>query len=264
MEKQETNAETRPLWEVVAILSIIIIALGAYAWIDKDFEIQGTKIKKSALKEYLNPPAEKHLLAQYTANTYFETWEKNKELVKKETIDSSKQVILLTGDSMCEGLMFRLQEYANLNGHTLKTVIWYSSGTVLWSQSDSLRKLVKLYNPTYIFFTTGSNELFIRDIQDREKYIQQIITQAGDKPFIWIGPPNWAEDTGINDLIVKNTGRDRYFKSKGLTFQRASDGAHPTWASAAVWADTISGWVMEKARKKILLRKPPKKNKPIK
>lgn len=252
--------ETRPLWEVVAILAIVILALSAYAWIDKELEIQGIKIKKSALKEYLNPPAEQPMLIQYNAQSYTETWEKNKELVRKETIDSTKQVILLTGDSMCEGLMFRFQDYAKLNGHTLKTVIWYSSGTVGWSKTDSLRKLVKLYNPTYIFFTTGSNELFIRDIQDREKYIKHIIEQAGEKPFIWIGPPNWAEDTGINDLIVKNTGRDRYFKSKGLTYQRASDGAHPTFASAAVWADTIAGWVMEKARKKILLRKPPKKN----
>ena len=251
------SPETRPLWEFVAILAIVIFTLSFYAWIEKEAEIQGVKIKKSPLKAYLNPPPESPILSMNIANIYTDTWQKNKELIRKEAIDSSKQVILLTGDSMCEGLMFRFQDYAKLNGHTLKTVIWYSSGTVGWSKSDSLRKLVKLHNPSYIFFTTGSNELFIRDIHEREKYIKNIIEQAGDKPFIWIGPPNWAEDTGINDLIVKNTGKDRYFKSKGLTFQRASDGAHPTWGSAAVWADTIAGWVMQKARKKILLQKPP-------
>jgi hypothetical protein len=256
------SSENKPLWEVVAILAIIIVCLGAYASLPAPIEVQGTKIKQSALKEYINPAPEQALLAQYTANTYSETWEKNKELVQKESIDSTKQVILLTGDSMCEGLMFRLQDYAKLNGHTLKTVIWYSSGTVGWSKTDSLRKLVKIHKPTYIFFTTGSNELFIRNIQEREPYIQNIIAQAGDLPFIWIGPPNWAEDTGINDLIVKNAGKDRYFKSKGLTFQRLSDGAHPTWNSAAVWADTVAGWVQQKARKKILLRKPKMRNYP--
>lgn len=256
------SSENKPLWEVVAILAIIIVCLGVYASLPAPVEVRGTKIKQSALKEYINPAPEQALLAQYTANTYSETWEKNKELVQKETIDSTKQVILLTGDSMCEGLMFRLQDYAKLNGHTLKTVIWYSSGTVGWSKTDSLRKLVKIHKPTYIFFTTGSNELFIRNIQEREPFIQNIIAQAGELPFVWIGPPNWAEDTGINDLIVKNAGKDRYFKSKGLTFQRLSDGAHPTWNSAAVWADTIAGWVQQKARKKILLRKPKMRNYP--
>ncbi len=252
----------QPLWQVIWILSIVIFALGAYTFVGKEIEIQGTKIKKSALKDYLNPAPQEALLAQYRHDTYSDTWAKNKELIRKEAIDSTKQIILLTGDSMCEGLMFRFQDYAKLNGHTLKTVIWYSSGTPGWSKTDSLRKLIKIHKPTYVFFTTGSNELFIRNIVDREKNIQQIIGQAGDLPFIWIGPPNWAEDTGINDLIAKNAGKDRYFKSKGLTFKRLSDGAHPEWNSAAVWADTIAGWVMKKARKKILLKKPKMRNYP--
>lgn len=250
------NILNRPLWQIVWILSIVIFVLGAYTLVGKEVEIQGTKIKKTALKDYLNPAPEKLLLPQYVAQTYSDTWSKNKELVRKELVDTAKQVILLTGDSMCEGLMFRFQDYAKLNGHTLKTVIWYSSGTLGWSKTDSLRKLIKIHKPSYVFFTTGSNELFIRNIEDREKNIQQIISQAGNLPFIWIGPPNWAEDTGINDLIVKNTGKDRYFKSKGLTFKRLSDGAHPEWNSAAVWADSIASWVMQKARKKIVLKKP--------
>ncbi|NJO03647.1 MAG: hypothetical protein HC880_19955 [Bacteroidia bacterium] len=43
-----------------------------------------------------------------------------------------------------------------------------------------------------------------------------------------------------------------------LRFERGPDGAHPTWSSAAVWADTISSWIMHKSRHKILLEKPDK------
>ena len=160
---------------------------------------------------------------------------------------------------MCEGLMFRFNDYAKFNNHEIKTVIWYSSTTEWWSKSDSLKKLIDKYNPSYIFFTTGSNELFIRNIQEREKYIKDIVAQVGDKNFVWIGPPNWAKDTGINDLIIKNVGRDRFFESRNLTFQRGADGAHPTWSSAAAWADTISSWLMEESRHKILMLKPESK-----
>lgn len=249
--------EIKPLLEVISILFIALIFLTVYSFADFDLSFQ-LELKKPPIKAFLTPPPSTHFLASTLQQHRRRVLDSvlNNRLAQKKLVDSSSHTILLTGDSMCEGLMFRFRDYAKYNQHKLKTVIWYGSTTERWSKTDSLQKLVKKYNPDYIFFTTGSNELFIRNIQDREVYIQDIVKQAGERKFIWIGPPNWAKDTGINDLIVKNVGEDRFFESKNLTFKRAADGAHPTWSSAAVWADTISSWVMRKSRHKILLQKP--------
>lgn len=250
--------EAKPLLEVILVLIITLGVLTSYSLIDYKLSFE-VELKKSKIKRFvLAPPPSsfvsdmlKASLKQGVDSVFIQT------RAQAPKIDSSQHKILLTGDSMCEGLMFRFKEYAAFNEHELKTVIWYSSTTEWWSESDSLRKLVKQYDPDYIFFTTGSNELFIRNIEQREPYIKDIIAQAGDKKFIWIGPPNWAEDTGINDLIVKNVGKDRFFESKKLTYERGPDGAHPTWSSAAIWADSIATWIMRDGRHKILLRRPP-------
>ncbi|MDE6417163.1 MAG: hypothetical protein K2K68_09095, partial [Duncaniella sp.] len=51
---------------------------------------------------------------------------------EKHEIDSAAQRILIIGDSMLEGLNPRLAAYAAANGHTLNSVIWYSSTTAYW------------------------------------------------------------------------------------------------------------------------------------
>jgi hypothetical protein len=251
------NQENKPLRDIIYILAITMLFLTAYSYseIQLDFAV---KVKKAPIKAFWTAPKSEPILERNLTEFLTTLSQKIRLQNPVSKIDSSSQTILLTGDSMCEGLMFRFQEYAKRNKHNLKTVIWYSSTTVRWSQSDSLRKLIQKYEPDFVFFTTGSNELFIRDIQDREKYIQNIVAQVGDKPFVWIGPPNWAEDTGINDLLIKNVGKDRFFESRYLKFERSADGAHPTFPSAAVWADTIATWVMQKSRNPILLAKPVK------
>ena len=248
--------EIKPLLEIILIFVISLIVLGIYSYVDAPIEFS-VKVKQSEIKAFLSAPPQEPFLAsslEKHLESVLDSLIKGVDTTK--VLDTTSHKILLTGDSMCEGLMFRFKEYAKANNHELKTVIWYSSTTIWWSESDSLRKLVHKHQPDYIFFTTGSNELFIRNIQEREKYIQDIISQTGGRKFIWIGPPNWADDTGINDLIIKNVGRDRFFESRHLTFERGPDGAHPTWSSSAVWADTISTWIMEKSRHKILMRKP--------
>lgn len=248
--------EIKPLLEVIAVLMLSLVTLGIYSFVNDPIEFS-IKLKKTEIKAFLSAPPTQPFLAQ-SLDKHLESLVDS--LIQKSDsppkLDTTSQKILLTGDSMCEGLMFRFREYAQTNHHDLKTVIWYSSTTIWWSESDSLQKLIRKFDPDYILFTTGSNELFIKNIKEREKYIQDIVAQAGDRKFVWIGPPNWAEDTGINDLIIKNVGKDRFFESRHLSFERGPDGAHPTWSSAAVWADTISTWIMEKSRHKILMRKP--------
>lgn len=200
------------------------------------------------------PPSSNLLYEQIAKQTYYIV--DSLELARKNSIDTSAQRILLTGDSMSEGLYLAFRSYADYNNHYLKGRIWYSSLTIQWSKTDSLRKLIKRYKPTIVIFTLGANELFRTDIYEREKDIQNIIAQAGDTPFIWVGPPNWKDDTGINEIIERNMPSNTFFLSKDLHFDRRSDGAHPTLESSRNWADTIATWIMNKSRYKILLEKP--------
>lgn len=156
--------------------------------------------------------------------------------------DRSHQRILFIGDSMLEGLSLRLNDYAAQDDNYLMTVVWYASGTRHWGGTDSLSMLIKRYKPTYIFISCGGNELRSRDVEGLKPYIKNIVNTMGDIPFVWIGPPNWREDTGINDAIREIVGEGRYFDSKHLELQRKSDHIHPTDVAAAYWMDSIARW----------------------
>ena len=243
-----------PLQEVIIILSFCILSFFLYDFLNASpVKLFGYDIKQIGFKKYF-----------VKANNNLAKADTSRKIVKinikpaqdSSKIDSSRQSILLTGDSMSEGLMFPFIKYAKYNGHILITVIWYSSSTLLWAEKDSLAKLIKKYKPTFVIFTLGSNELFIRNIQEREVYIKDIIAQAGNTKFIWIGPPNWKDDTGINDLLIKNLGEKRFFVSRYMKFERARDGRHPSRRASVIWADTISNWVMKACKYPIVLQKP--------
>jgi len=173
-------------------------------------------------------------------------------------LDTLPKTILFIGDSMLDGLYPRLAAYARHNGHTLYAVVWYSSTSEIWSRSGKLKSYIKRLNPDYIFICLGANELFIKDIAaKRERHVRTIIEQIGDIPYLWIGPPNWRPDTGINALIAANTAPGSFFLSDGMNFVRGKDGAHPTKASAAAWMDSIVRWIPANSAHPIRLDPPP-------
>lgn len=186
-----------------------------------------------------------------------------KQSLKKPAIpapvDTASKTLLIIGDSMLDGLSPRLSQYAKQNGHTLYTVIWYSSTTEVWGKSDKLQHYIKTLKPDFIFISLGANELFVRDIkQKRTKYVQKMLDDIGNIPYLWIGPPNWKPDTGVNDMIQSQTKPGTFFLSNGMTFQRKRDGAHPTNASAAVWMDSIARWMPKHAAHPIKMELPEK------
>jgi len=161
--------------------------------------------------------------------------------------DTTNQVILFIGDSMLEGLSPRLAAYCEQNGHQLYTVIWYSSSTEIWATSGRLKQLINEYKPTYIFVCLGANELFVKDIQkNRQRYLDTMLEQIGNIPFVWIGPPNWKPDTGINDMLQTTLDEGTFYLSNGQQFERNRDGAHPTRAAAAAWCDRVCKWIGDK------------------
>ena len=171
--------------------------------------------------------------------------------------DTASQTIMLIGDSMLEGLGPRLAAYAEHNGHTLYTVMWYSSTSEKWGKSDKLRNYIQRLKPTFIVVCLGANELLVKDIEvKREKYVKQILADIDTIPFLWIGPPNWRTDTGINRLIANSTPQGTFFLSDGMKFERAKDGAHPTRNSAAEWLDSVIRWMPANALHPIRLDVP--------
>lgn len=182
---------------------------------------------------------------------------KHSPTVAKARIDSAGKTILFIGDSMLEGLGPRLAAYAAVNGHTLINVIWYSSTTEIWGRSSRLTERINEFHPDYIFVCLGANELFVSDIKHkRQRYLNNILQQIGAIPYVWIGPPNWKPDTGINDMLQQSCAPGCFYLSNWQHFERAKDGAHPTHASAAAWCDRICKWVMTSSAHPILLNKP--------
>lgn len=179
------------------------------------------------------------------------------------TSDTSSQkqpkTILMFGDSMVEGLVRRLDDYAEVNGYKLISVIRFSSTTIRWAEADNLKNLIDKEKPSFIMVALGSNELFVKDLKKAGKAIDKMLSWFGDTPFIWIGPPNWTKDTGINDLILEKVGTKRFFESRNLTFTRCSDNIHPTFASSERWMDKVVEWMNHEPSSDLIKMEKPSK-----
>ena len=73
-------------------------------------------------------------------------------------LDTTKQRILLMGDSECGGLCYQLNDYCIQNGHQLVASFVWNSATILnFAYSDTIIKIIEKYKPTYIFIVLGLN-----------------------------------------------------------------------------------------------------------
>lgn len=181
--------------------------------------------------------------------------------VERAPLDTTRKNILFIGDSMLERLSPRIAAYAEENGHQMNTVIWYGSSTEVWATSGRAKECIQKYRPDYIIISLGGNELFVNDIiARRTKYVKQIVAEFADIPYVWIGPPNWKKDTGINKMIQSVVPKGNFYLSytPDQHYERAKDGAHPTLASAAKWADRICKWIVEESNNPIVLNLPQK------
>lgn len=225
--------------KVILLLLTVVVAALAYALSPQQFSLGTYPLKKVSLLQL------KRASTPHVATPKKKLAKKPSAPAKAEEAkpDTSRQVILLFGDSMLEGLTRRLDDYTAANGYQLHTVIWYSSSTETWATTATLEHYIAQYHPSYFLLCLGSNELFVNDLDQRDQYIKTLVQKMGDKPFVWIGPPNWKEDTGIDQLICDNVGKGAYFDSSRLNLTRGKDGRHPTFSAAAGWADLIAKWM---------------------
>jgi hypothetical protein len=237
---------------IVLLLTITLLALHTLP--GAKISLAGIEIKQPSLDGFF----EKEQSLAKKNDTLVNDSGKALAVKTRPAMDTSRQRILMIGESMIEGLYLSFLDYAKYNHHNLKAKIWYGSSTKDWAESDTIAKLIKAYDPTFIMVSIGANELFIRNIQKREPYIQKIIEQLGDRKYIWIGPPDWKKDTGINDLIEDNVPPEQFFLSKNMHFKRKKDGAHPVMESSRMWADSIAVWITQDSPYPIRMLKPAK------
>lgn len=177
-------------------------------------------------------------------------------------VDKTCQKILLAGDSMADGLLAPLTEYCDKNGHKLIRAGWTSSTIVGWAYSNRLSGLIKKYNPSYIIMALGSNELYTTDLKIREKLVNQILDESSNIKFVWVGPPHWREDNGLDEMLIETLGENKYFSSKSMFLseplknKRAPDKRHPSPYAFGIWADSIAAWITNKSNYPITLERP--------
>ena len=183
------------------------------------------------------------------------------DTIQTEPTDTTKQRLLLFGDSMSQLLALRLSDYANHNGHRLTCVTWNGSGTRQWALTDTLNYYMNTLHPTHVFICLGSNELYSADMKNIRRRAEMIVAKIGNVPFTWIGPPNWMEDKGINNMLQSELGKHHFFMTRGMKLNRQEDGRHPTHHGGAVWMDSIVTWMNTgKAIHPFRLEKPTKRN----
>ncbi len=172
---------------------------------------------------------------------------KSRRLRRKQRIydegGRSAYRVLLTGDSMGDGLYLAWRKDRKKGRFDLRYAPWYGSSSEDWGTTTHLEALIADYKPSLVVFSLGSNDLLNHKVKQSGKYIREIVRQLGKTPYVWVGPPNWQTDTGINDLIVKYVGKKYFFISKDLTLARQPDGIHVSFAGSEIWADTINHWI---------------------
>ena len=112
---------------MAASLAVIIF----YAVVPQKFSVGDFSVKKIGLLQFKK---QEHPLAKARPTT-------SRRRVKNHKF-------LFIGDSMVEGLSRRMGDYAKENGHTIYTVIWYSSTTEKWAETQTLEHFVDEYKPT--------------------------------------------------------------------------------------------------------------------
>jgi hypothetical protein len=255
------NTIKNPFFSILFILGCSIIYLFVTTYQKENIQIGNYKLKKNGLKKYFSSlqnidqadTIKKNNIPVVIKDSFQET----EKIIKS---DSGSQRILLIGDSMLEGFGLRMNDYCTHNNHEMMRIIWYSSTTQWFASCDTITHFINKFNPTYIILVIGSGDISAKNVlSERLPYVEKILSQIKGHPYIWVGPPNWKEDTGINELLEKTNPEGTFFLSKNLKFDRTSDGVHPTHPSAAKWVDSVATFIVHKSIYPIQLDFPEKK-----
>ncbi len=252
--------------ELLAMLGALWSLLGLYASVARPLSLFGRELQKAEIAEFFRPGPRPSQVARVSATAPFRVGASASpeaaSVSGKAVLDEAPQRILILGDSMIEGLLPRLADYAAENGHSLNAVIWYGSRTIDWANSSRLTEVLAAARPTFVIIALGSSELKVRDVEKRAVAVERMLHRIGSSKVLWIGPPNWTTDTGINALLERTLGSGRFFRSAELHFERKRDGIHPTLGSSERWLDAVVRYVVEESAVPIRLATPKKTGTP--
>ncbi|MDE6409076.1 MAG: hypothetical protein K2K81_02370 [Muribaculaceae bacterium] len=235
---------------LTALVIFLLYSLSSFTIGEDD-----TEIRKADFLALATPAEEESLVSALPADTIHEAM--------AETVfqpDTTPKKIFFFGDSMVDYLGRPFESYAAKNGHEIESVVWFSSTTQHWAQTDTLQYFLRKYDPSYVVICLGSNEVEARDIKRRQKWVEEIQQKLGDLPYVWVSPPNWTEEEGFTNMIKEAVGADRFFDSSHLSMERGPDHKHPTYEAAVGWMDTVASWMQSPAsRYPIIMEKPEEK-----
>jgi len=222
------------LWLLLTIALIIVVTVS----FSNEIRIGLWTVKKAPIAESLMKEENDKPIVELDSDSV--KTEPERQVI---ITDSLPQSIFIFGDSMTFNLALRLAQYAKQNGHILHSVNWDSSNTKIWADHDTLSYYIEKFHPTQIFISLGSNELYFKNPETRAPYVKKILEVIDTIPYVWIGPPNWKDDTGINDMLQRICRPGSFFRSAGMEFKRKKDNIHPTRESSAHWVDSIMRWL---------------------
>lgn len=233
------NSNYTGLWLLLSVSFFVVIMFA----LSTDVTLDDWNVKKAPLREALL--AERYVETDIVAEPdSIAVAELAEEVAVLDTVPKN---ILLFGDSMTLNLAFRISKYAEQNGHSFHALSWDASNTKLWAEADTLPTYLARFKPDFIMIALGSNEVYFKDPSKRLPYVKKILSMVGDRPYVWIGPPDLFQPTAINDMLEATCRRGSYFRSDGIKMARQKDKIHPTRGAAAVWADSIMRWVATSA-----------------
>jgi hypothetical protein len=234
---------------VVAGLLFLICTsiLTWYANSEKTFVFEGETLKKS-------------LELQWTKESKLIPPIKRTRSLTPTNYSPDKKRILLVGDSEAEGLMYPLNDYCQNSGHQIvKAVVWYSASDMTYAANDTLKNEIAKVKPDYIIMVIGLNQIFQQSFESSIKAVAKIKKTFGNIPYTWVGPANWVEDKGINNVYETQNDPGTFFLSKNLVMGRGKDGRHPDLNGYYIWMEALSKWLKTEAKWKLYLNKPPKR-----
>lgn len=228
------------LWVLLVVGLVIIVGI---SFID-DIKIGDYTVRKGTFKETLLADIPEEIPADSLAMLDSLALKEEKVVAEPDTTVKS---VMIFGDSMTVLIARRLAAYGQQNGFKVHSITWDGSSTIAWANLDTLNKYIPEFKPDFFFVSLGGNELFLKDVDSRIPHIKKIIDRFEGKPFVWVGPPNWKEDFGYNDMLERTLPKGTFFKSDGIPLDRGPDHIHPTPKAGGLWTDSIMRWMAHSA-----------------
>jgi lysophospholipase L1-like esterase len=153
--------------------------------------------------------------------------------------------VVLIGDSFAlAGFAQGLKPRMKALGVRYDVKAQQSSFTTTWS--GKIDALVANTQPDLVIINLGANEVANIDPPAHAPAVRHIVAALNGRPCVWVSPPSWRKDTGIQDVIRQNSAPCRYFDSdKHLTtaIPRQKDHIHPTEEGGGIWAEAFWAWL---------------------